>query len=54
LFAEGNKTRVKLSHKGLESFPVTANNDFAKESFMEGWTYLIGKGLKEYVEKTSS
>ena len=51
LFDEGNKTRVRLTHKGLESFPVTANNDFAKESFMEGWTWIIGNSLKEYVEK---
>ena len=51
LFEEGNKTRVKLSHKGLETFPVTANKDFAKENFMEGWTYIIGTGLKDYIEK---
>jgi uncharacterized protein YndB with AHSA1/START domain len=54
LFGEGDKTRLKLSHKGLETFPVTAHNDFAKENFMEGWTYIIGKGLKEYVEKINS
>jgi uncharacterized protein YndB with AHSA1/START domain len=51
LFPEANKTKLKLSHKGLESFPATAHNDFAKENFMEGWTYIIGTGLKEYVEK---
>ena len=51
LFEEGNKTRVRLTHKGLETFPVTANNDFAKENFMEGWTYIIGTGLKDYIEK---
>ena len=51
LFPEGDKTRVKLSHKGLESFPVTPNKDFAKENFMEGWTHIIGTGLKDYVEK---
>ena len=51
LFDEGNRTKVKLTHKGLESFPVTAHNDFAKENFMEGWTSIIGTGLKEYVEK---
>ena len=51
LFSEGNKTRVKLSHTGLESFPVTSNKDFAKENFMEGWTYIIGTGLKDYLEK---
>ena len=54
LFPEGNKTKVKLTHKGLESFPVTANKDFAKENFIEGWNYIIGTGLKEFVEKTNS
>ena len=54
LFEEGNKTRLKLSHKGLESFPVTPDNDFAKENFTEGWTYIIGTGLKEFVEKQSN
>lgn len=54
LFPEGDKTRLKLSHKGLETFPVTAHNDFAKENFMEGWTYIIGTGLKEYVEKANN
>lgn len=53
LFEEGNKTRVKLTHEGLESFPATPNKDFAKENFMEGWTWIIGTGLKEYVEKDS-
>ena len=54
LFPEGNKTRIRLSHQGLESFPVTAHNDFAKENFMEGWTHIIAIGLKEYVEKTNN
>lgn len=51
LFDEGNKTRLKLTHEGLETFPVTPNNDFAKENFAEGWTYIIGKSLQEYLEK---
>ena len=54
LFPEGNKTKLKLSHKGLESFPITANKDFAKENFMEGWTYIIGTGLREFVENANS
>lgn len=52
LFAEGNKTRLKLTHEGLETF-VTGNRDFAKESFAKGWGHIIGKSLKEYVEKKS-
>jgi uncharacterized protein YndB with AHSA1/START domain len=52
LFAEGDKTRVRLTHKGLETFPKTP--DFAKTNFETGWTSLIGTSLKEFVEKTKS
>lgn len=50
LFPEGDKTRLKLTHEGLETF-MTTNPDFAKESFMKGWTELIGTYLKNFVEK---
>jgi uncharacterized protein YndB with AHSA1/START domain len=50
LFEEGNKTRLKLTHLGLESFPAN-NPDFAKESFAGGWTHIIGKSLPEFLEK---
>ena len=50
LFPEGNKTRLKLTHAGLETFPST-NPDFAKESFAGGWSSFIGERLKEFVEK---
>ena len=50
LFQEGGKVRLKLTHKGLETFG-TDNPDFARESFNEGWTELIGKSIKEFVEK---
>ncbi len=36
LFDGGEETRLQLTHEGLETFPMTANNDFAKESFAEG------------------
>lgn len=49
LFPEGKRTRVRLTHEGLESFPVS-NPDFAKENFAEGWTSLLGSSLKEFVE----
>jgi uncharacterized protein YndB with AHSA1/START domain len=54
LVAEGNTTRLKLTHEGLESFPVTATNAFGKENFSEGWTYLIGSSLKEFVERKTA
>jgi uncharacterized protein YndB with AHSA1/START domain len=49
LFPEDEKTRVKLTHEGLETFP--ADKDFSKENFTNGWTYIIGKSLKDFVEK---
>ena len=49
LFAEGDKTRLKLTHEGLETFPAS-NPDLAKENFVAGWTDLIGSLLKKYVE----
>jgi len=52
LFDEGNQTRLKLTHAGLESFPVYIP-DFSPQSFAEGWTYLIGPALKEYLGKTA-
>lgn len=53
LFAEGDKTRLKLTHEGLETFPAD-NPDFAKESFAEGWTFIIGTSLKEYTDTTEA
>ena len=49
LSGEGDKTNLKLTHAGLETFPP--NPDFAKHNFEEGWTYIIGKSLPEYLEK---
>ncbi|MFA6469325.1 MAG: SRPBCC domain-containing protein [Bacteroidota bacterium] len=50
LFDEGNATRVKLTHAGLESFPKE-NPDLAKQNFAMGWTDIIGRSLKEFLEK---
>ena len=50
LFTEGDTTRVKLSHEGLESMAGNGP-DFAVESFTKGWTMIIGQNLKEFAEK---
>jgi uncharacterized protein YndB with AHSA1/START domain len=50
LFPQDDKTLVKLTHKGLESLPAE-NPDFAKDDFVDGWTHIIGRSLKEFVEK---
>jgi uncharacterized protein YndB with AHSA1/START domain len=49
LFSEGNATRLRLTHAGLETFPPLA--DFARENFAKGWTELIGSLLKAFVEQ---
>ena len=50
LFQEGDKTRLKLTHKGLETFPAS-NPDLARENFAAGWEQIIGTSLKEFLEK---
>jgi uncharacterized protein YndB with AHSA1/START domain len=52
LFPVGSKTRLKLTHEGIETFPVH-NGDFAKANFAEGWTYIINKSLPKFVEKAA-
>ncbi|MEW6194193.1 MAG: SRPBCC domain-containing protein [Bacteroidota bacterium] len=53
LFAEENKTRLKLTHAGLESFPSDTIPELKKENFVMGWTDLIGRSLKEYLESSA-
>src|SRR5215204_2714378 len=50
LFPEGEGTKLRLTHEGLETFPQT--KDYKRENFAEGWNYIIGKSLPEYLEKT--
>ena len=49
LFPEGNKTRLKLTHTGIETFPQTPA--YARKNFEAGWTAIIGSELKQFVEK---
>lgn len=49
LFSSGSKTTVRLTHEGLETFPDSP--DFAKKNFEAGWTEIVGKMLKEFLEK---
>lgn len=49
LFAEGDKTRVKVTHTGIETFPQTPA--YARKNFEAGWTAIIGTELKQFVER---
>lgn len=44
------QTTLTLIHEGLETFPPD-NSDFARKNFEEGWNWIIGTSLKEYLEK---
>ena len=50
LSAEGDKTRLKLTHSGIETFPKTSA--YARKNFEAGWTAIIGTELKKFVETT--
>ena len=45
LSTENNKTKLRLSHTGIETFPKD-NPDFTRESCTGGWTYFYAKDLK--------
>jgi len=50
LFPEGNKTRLKLTHTGIETFPKTPM--YARKNFETGWTAIIGSELKQFLERS--
>jgi uncharacterized protein YndB with AHSA1/START domain len=51
LFEEGQRTRLQLTHEGLESFEVNNNPDLDKKNFDAGWSHIIGISIKEYIDK---
>jgi hypothetical protein len=46
----GNKTKLKLTHEGLETLP-SENPHFKKDNFIQGWKFLIQESLLRYLEK---
>jgi uncharacterized protein YndB with AHSA1/START domain len=42
------KTRLKLTHTGIKTFPKTPA--YARKNFEQGWTQIIGTELKQFVE----
>lgn len=49
LFPEGNNSRLRLTHEGLETFPAD-KPDFDKKNFEMGWSEITGTSLKKYLE----
>ena len=52
LTPKGNKTHLKLTHQGIETFPDQP--EFAKENFVLGWNQIIGSSLKNFLENIAS
>jgi uncharacterized protein YndB with AHSA1/START domain len=50
LFAEGDKTKLILTHSGIETFPSSIK-DFAFHNFEAGWNHIIDTALKNFLEK---
>jgi len=52
LFPDDNRTRLKLTHTGIETFPKTPA--YARKNFEAGWTAIIGSELKQFVESSTA
>lgn len=50
LFEQGNKTLLKLTHTGIDSFPIE-NPDFGLHNFEKGWNEIVNNSLKSYLDK---
>ena len=52
LFPEGEKTRLRLTHEGLENLPQ--DEKYAKHNFVAGWESLLNSSLKKFLENKKS
>ncbi len=48
-----NGTKLKLTHKGIETFPQD-NPVFSRESGQAGWDYFLHESLKAFLERQDS
>ena len=52
LAPEGDNTRLKLTHTGIETFPRTPA--YARKNFEAGWTAIIGSELQQFDESSKA
>ena len=51
LTPDGEGTRVKVSHIGLETFRGDINPDLDPKNIREGWNYFMGESLTNFLDK---
>jgi uncharacterized protein YndB with AHSA1/START domain len=49
LSPDGDRTQLKLTHTGIETFPKTPA--YARKNFETGWNTIIDSELRQFVEK---
>jgi len=49
LTPDAEKTKLRLTHEGIDSFPKTPA--YARKNFEQGWTAIVGSELKQFVER---
>jgi uncharacterized protein YndB with AHSA1/START domain len=49
LFEEGENTRVRITHTGIEMLDP-GNPAFSSEEFGEGWSHILNKNLKDFLK----
>jgi len=49
LIDKGDKTIARLTHSDVHTL-AEGGSDFSKESFSEGWNYILHTSLKNYLE----
>ena len=47
LLPQGNQTKLRLTHEGLENLPQDEN--YAKQNFVEGWNMILGELLPKHL-----
>lgn len=52
ILPDGEKTKVRLTHSGIESFLAAGNSDFDAKNFEMGWSHLMNANLVELLATT--
>ncbi len=49
LSGKGKKTKLRFTHQGLETFPVS-NPEIARDNIFSSWKYMLDTAMKVFLE----